>query len=73
MPTRKKTRRKKTRRNRQSIRGGSRIGERVKNLGEMFSRRKQPQSNEPYKAEQQPQSKGCPNESLTIGRMVSTV
>ena len=77
MPTRKKTRRKKTGRNRHSIRGGSRSGERVKNLGkrvgEMFSGMtgRKPQSNKQHKAEQQSQSKGCPNESLTIGRMVS--
>ena len=62
MPTRKKTRRKKTGRNRHSIRGGSRSGERVKNLGkrvgEMFSGMtgRKPQSNKQHKAEQQSQS-----------------
>ena len=98
MPTRKKTRR-----NRQSIRGGTirrsagekvkNIGKKVKNigkkLGERFSqmtRRQRPsdndwfrkheeqqsQSKKTYKAERNSQSKGCPNESLTIGRMVSS-
>jgi len=64
MPTRKKTRRKKTGRNRHSIRGGS-IGRsafsgmtgRKPQSNEPYKAEQQPQSNEPYKAEQQSQSK----------------